>query len=118
MIDLIFWLVVAAYWAIGIKRISVYFHRVYQSDRDSFSSIHTESDSHKAAAWGALGLASIWPYYEGGRWLRDHIINTMTAEQRRQQEYEKATKIVADYKAKQEREAREAFDRELRGDGR
>lgn len=115
MINLIFWLVVAAYWAVGIKRIPVYFRRIDANNKERWPSIYTESESHKEAAWGAIGLAVFWPYYEGGRWLRDHIINTMTAEQRRQQEYENAARIVAEYTKNKEREEREAFDRELRG---
>lgn len=112
---LIFWLVVAAYWAIGIKRMPVYYNRAFAHNRKEWSSIRTVEQAQKESAWVCLGIASVWPYYEGGRWLRDHIVHTMTAEQRRQQEYENAEKIVAEYKKNKEREEHEAFDRALRG---
>lgn len=112
---IIFWAIVALYWAVGIKRMPVYYKRWYDSDRERYSNIHTVDYSQKSAVWTALGVAAFWPYYESGRWLRDHIIHTMTAEERRKQEYEKAEKIVAEYTERREREEREAFDRELRG---
>jgi len=112
---LVFWSIVGLYWAIGIKRMPTYFHRVYDHQRAEWRH-QSDLECQKIAAWGALGLAAVWPYYEGGRWLRDHIINTMTAEQRRQKEYEKAEQIVTEYKKRQEQEERAAFDRELKGE--
>lgn len=110
----IFWTIIILYWTVGIKRMPVYFHRIDRANYDRYPNIYEEASSHKESAWGALGLAAFWPYYEGGRWVRDHIINTMTAEQRRQKEYEKAEKIVAEYTQRKEQEERDAFDRELK----
>lgn len=69
----------------------------------------------KEAAWGALGLAVIWPLYETCRFVQNYIIHSMTAEERKQEEYKKAEKIVADYVRDKDRKEREAFDRELKG---
>jgi hypothetical protein len=112
---IVFMLVVGVYVVIGVKRMPVYFRRVDQNNRERWPSIYEESESHKEAAWGAIGLAAFWPYYEGGLWIRNHIIKTMTAEQRRQAEYDNAEKIVAEYRQRKEREEREAFERELKG---
>lgn len=105
--------VVVGYWTIGIKRMPTYFHRVDEHNRKEYPYSYKNTGMPKEAAWGAIGLASIWPFYEGGRWVQNHIINTATAEQRKQQEYAKAKKIIAEYTQRKEREEREAFDREL-----
>lgn len=110
---LIFWLVIAGYWAVGIKRMPVYYRRTFEKNSWHESD---ERELQKYAAWCSLGVASVWPYYEAGLWLRDHIIHTMTAEERRQAEFEKAERIVAEYTERKEREEREAFDRQLRGE--
>lgn len=111
---LIFWGVIVAYWAIGIKRIPVYYRRWYEASKKEWTHM-TEQEHQRSGAWHAIGLVTIWPYYEGARLLRDHIIHALTAEERRQKEYEAATKIVADYKARKDREEREEFDRKLSG---
>ena len=113
---LIFWGAIIAYWLVGIKRMPDYYRRSEASFKKNYPlTYRTEKDAvQKNAACGALCLAAIWPYYEAGRWLINHIIHSMTADERRQQEYQKAERIVAEYKARQEREEREEFDRQMR----
>jgi hypothetical protein len=114
---LIFWGVIIAYWAVGIKRMPTYYQRTKEHHKKEYPATYAadNASADRTAAWGSLGLASIWPYYEAGRWLRDHIIHTMTADERRQQEYQQAERIVAEYTARKEREEREEFDQKLRG---
>lgn len=114
MSDILFWASVVLYWAIAIKRMPTYFKRWYEYDQEEWGSIHDEEDSQKAAAWITLGLMFVWPFYEGGRWLRDHIVSSMTREERKEAEYTKAAKIVEDYKLQQEKADREAFDKALK----
>lgn len=109
MFDLIFWVVVGLYWVVAIKKIPVYYRRHEENE-------NCLCNSEKEIAWVAILLASVWPYYEAGRWVQNRVIHSVTAEQRKQAEYEKAEKIVAEYKQKKEKEEREAFDRALRGD--
>jgi len=113
---IIFISIFVAYWVVGIKRMPAYYQMVYRNDREEFSLIHDVEDSQNKAAWESFGLASVWPYYEGGLWFRRHIVKVMTAEERRQKEYEQAEKIVAEYTQRKEREERETFDRELKGE--
>lgn len=82
---LIFWGIFIAYWAVGIKRMPLYFKRSEASFKKDYPmTCRDDPDAaHKHAAWAALGLAAFWPFHEGGRWIRDHIIHTMTAEERR-----------------------------------
>lgn len=117
MIDLIFWLLVAAYWVVGFKRIPIYYRRWYDASKKEWS-YRSEQEHQRSGVWCALGLAAIWQYYEGGRLLRDGLIHSLTAEERRQKEYEAAERIVAEYTARKKREeqqARDEFDRKLRG---
>jgi len=102
---LIFWVVVVAYWAVGIKRLPVYYRR-----RDE-EGVWDES----GVAAEAIAMALFWPYYEAGRWVLDTVIRTATAEQRKLEEYEKAARIVEEYTKNKERRDQEEFDRKLRG---
>lgn len=111
---LIFGGIVVAYWAIGIRRLPVYYRRWYDADREAYSSIHTVEYSQKSAYWNAVFVACFWPYYEAGRWVRDHAIGALTAEERAKAEFEKAERIVAEYTQRKEREARADFEKKLR----
>lgn len=113
---MIFLAVVAAYWAVGIKRIPVYFQRIKEQDRKRYPLSYKESEFQNATAAQSIMLAAVWPYYEGGRWVLDRTIRMATAEERRVAEYEKAAQIVAEYKVRKEREAQAEFDRQLRGE--
>jgi len=110
---LILWGIVAAYLAIGARRMPTYYRRWYDHDRKEWHTIHTIEESQRAAAWHAIGLGLFWPYYEGARWMRDTVIRHMTAEERAQAEFKQAERIVAEYKARKEREERDEFDRRL-----
>jgi hypothetical protein len=105
------------YWVIACRFLGIYYRRWYEHDRNVNHRIHNAQDSQRRAAWNALGLASVWPYYEAGRWIMDSLIRTQTREERRQREFAEAMRIVTNYKAQQaadERRAREEFDRKLR----
>lgn len=107
------------YWFIAFRRMPVYYRRWYEGDRKENHRIHSVQESQRIGAWNALGVASVWPYYEAGRWLRDTIIHAMTAEERRQKEFENAMRIVTNYKAEKEakeRREREEFERKLKGE--
>lgn len=110
---LIFWGVVAAYWAIGIRRYPVYYRRWYDASKKEWT-YRSEGEHQKSAMWTALGVATVWPYYEAGRWFRDTVIMHMTAEERAKAEFEKAERIVAEYTERREREARADFDRKMK----
>lgn len=112
--SLVLWGIFTAYWLVGIKRIPTYYRRWYDVSKKEYRFM-SEQEHQRSGAWHAIGLAAIWPYYESARWLRDSLIHALTADERRQKEYEAAAKIVADYKARKDREEREAFDRELDG---
>lgn len=112
---IVFWIIFGIYVMIGVKRIPVYFHRVDQFHQDNYPYTYAEKGANKDSAWGAIFLAAVWPFYESGRWLQNYVIKTVTAEQRRQAEYDNAEKIVAEYKKRKAREEREAFERELKG---
>ena len=111
---LIFWGIVGAYFAIGARRVPTYYRRWYEASKGEWS-YRSEQEHQRSGAWCAMGLMLIWPYYEAGRWARDALIHRMTAEERAKAEYEHAERIVTEYKARQEREAREEFDRKMRG---
>jgi len=111
---MIFWAIVVLYWVVAFKRLPVYYKRWYEYYDDVWGSIQTERTSQKGAAWISIGLMFVWPFYEGGRLVRDFLISSMTAEERKQAEYEKAAKIVEDYQKQKEREEKEAFDRAMK----
>jgi hypothetical protein len=114
---IMFLLMTIVYWVIACRFLGIYYRRWYEADRKEWSTIHSLQDSQRSAAWTALGLACVWPYYEGGRWIRDSIIHRMTAEERRQQEYETAMRIVTDYRRQkhaEEEAERAAFERKLK----
>lgn len=115
MFWVIFWAVVGAYLAVGVGRIPTYYRRWYEASRDEWS-FRSEQEHQRSGAWTAILLALVWPYYEGGRWVRDTLIHAVTAEERREQEYLRAERIVQEYNQTKEREARESFDRKLRGE--
>jgi hypothetical protein len=114
MFDLIFWLVVIAYWVVAIKLLPAYYKRVDESLAKEFPLTYQDGMS-KSTAWGAFALMAFWPYYEAGRWVQNTIIKQATKEQRKWDEYVKAEQIVKEYTERKEREDREAFDRALRG---
>jgi hypothetical protein len=104
------WFVI--HWAVAFKLMPVYYRRWYDDSKRRWT-YNTEQEHQRSGAWHAVGLAFVWPWYEGLRWVRDTIIHRMTAEERAAAEYEKAQRIVDEYRANKEREEREAFDREL-----
>jgi hypothetical protein len=104
--------VVAAFFAIGARRMPAYYRRWYAASKKEWT-YRTEQEHQRSGVWCALGLMLIWPYYESARWIRDTLIHHLTAEERAKAEYEQAAKIVADYKARKDREEREEFDRRL-----
>lgn len=112
---IIFWAIVVLYWVVAFKRLPVYYKRWYDYDRKEWSMIHDQAESQRSAAWISFALMLGWPIYESCRWARDTLIRNMTAEERKQTEYENAERIVAEYTQNKEREDREAFDRELNG---
>ena len=117
MFDLIFWLIVVLYWGVGIKRIPLYYKRVDEYNAKEYPHMSANGGMAKMTAVAAIFMAVFWPYYEAGRWVLNYVIQTATAEQRKWDEYVKAEKIVEEYKARKEREDREAFDRALKGEG-
>lgn len=110
----IFWLIVVAYWVVGIKRLPMYFRRCADNNQADYPNSYTDERYANNNAWEAIALALFWPYYEFGRWVRDTVIQTATAEQRKQEAYEQARKIVEDYEKNKEKRDKEEFDRKLR----
>jgi hypothetical protein len=112
---LIFWLIVVAYWAVGIKLLPIYYRRMDEQNAKDYPYSYSKGGMAKSSATEAMSLALFWPYYEAGRWVLNTVIHRGTAEQRKHEEYEKARKIVEDYAKNKERLDQEAFDRKLRG---
>jgi hypothetical protein len=114
---IMFLLMTIVYWVIACRFLGIYYRRWYEHHRKEHGTYYSVLESQRSAAWSALLLACVWPYYEAGRWVRDSIIYRMTADERRQKEYEAAMHIVTDYKrekhAKEEAE-RAAFERKLK----
>ena len=94
---LIFWGIVIAWWAVGIKRIPTYYKRVANS-RDVMA-----PETPKGRAFVSLLLASVWLYYEVWVLISDRIIHVSTAEERKAKELAEARRIIAEYEREQER---------------
>ena len=110
---IMFLLMTVVYWVIACRFLGIYYRRWYDGDRRDVM------QSQRSAAWTALFLASVWPYYEAGRWVRDSLIGHMTKEERREKEFAEAMRIITNYKAQKEadeRREREEFDRKLKGE--
>lgn len=102
-----FWLIVIGYFVLGSTRIPTYF-KMFRDDR------WTED---KEAFWYAFFLMFIWPFYEAGKWIQNRVIHSLTREERQEEEYRKAQRIVDDWhyeKAAKERKEKEAWERALK----
>jgi len=102
--DFILWGWIIAHWAVAVKRTPVWFRTFYDLDRKNFSFIHSVEQSRRSAAWHVMGIVWIWPWYEGLRWVRDTIVHRMTVEERKQEELDKARRVIADWEAEQFRD--------------
>jgi len=115
MTAVIVWTLVGTYVFIGIKQFPKYYKDFYARIR-AYWTYDTDRSCHIQAFWTALGLSIVWPFYDGGGYLINRTIHSMTREERREAEYQKAREIVEEYTERKEREAKEAFDRELKGE--
>lgn len=113
MDSLIFW--AACYFAVGGLLVRGYYRHWLEISKQRWP--YRSKDGHeRSAAWCALGLLLIWPYYEAGRWVLDTLTHRRTAKERAAADYEKAKRIIAEYRAwkrREEQEERERFDKEL-----
>lgn len=100
--DAIFWGVIVGYWVVAFLRLPVYWRRWLAEDPYPWE--RGSKHQYNSVAWTSLGVATVWPYYEAGRWVRDTLINRMTVEERKQKQVEDARKIIADWEAEQFRD--------------
>lgn len=113
MSTLIFWVIFIAYWVVAVKHIPSYFRKYDEFNKREWPSIYSKEKSHRESAGWAIFLAAFWPFIDAWTWMHTYVLNSVTSEERKQAEYDKAEKIVTEYKKQQEKRDCDDFDRKL-----
>jgi hypothetical protein len=77
------WLIFIAYVAVGVMRYRVYFERVHDYEKKEWPSLYKREKTNSIAFGCALGLSSIWPFYETLWWFRFFVLKQMESEEQR-----------------------------------
>lgn len=110
MTDLITLAVIGVYLLIGTRFVIPFARDHVAAALGEFDTLY-ESRSERArlnreAVWVGIFKALVWVWVLLARWITRHLVDNLTAPERKAEELKAARKIIADYEAEQARTSR------------